>query len=94
MADNPEAKWVREFKELGASRVRDGVVVGGWERDKQQAARRWLERQDVKAWQAKQANVPADRKSVRDRLRGSKWWIYAVAAIFVLVSAGRILRRW
>jgi hypothetical protein len=89
--DNPDTKWFREFDALGVERVR-GAVAGGWPRDKKQAARRWLERQDLKAWQAGRTDTPTERVTFKERLRSSKLWVYAVAGILLLIGLSRLFR--
>ncbi|MEX2319374.1 MAG: hypothetical protein WD626_05935 [Bauldia sp.] len=89
--DNPETKWFREFHELGADRVRGAIAGGGWDRDKKQAARRWLEKEDFKAWQAGRKGQP-DRVRFKERMRQSKWWLYGVGAMLLLMGAGRLFR--
>ena len=92
--DNPETKWFREFHELGVERVRGAVNGGGWDREKRQAARRWLERQDMKVWQAGRKDLPSDRPSFKERMRKSKVWLYAMGAIGFMIIASRIGRFW
>jgi hypothetical protein len=88
--DNPETKWFREFHEIGADRVRGAIAGGGWEREKKHAARRWLERQDLKVWQEGRKDEP-DKVRLKDRLRESKWWLYVAGALLLLVGVSRFL---
>lgn len=91
--DNPETGWVREFDRLGANRVRGAVAGGaGWERDKKQAARRWLERQDMKAWQERRKDLPPDHVNLRQRLRKSRVWLYVGGAIAIGMVGARVFR--
>lgn len=90
--DNPEAKWNREFDEMGVERVRNSAMSPSWDREKRSSARRWLERQDTKKWQERNKDVPADKVNWKQRLRGSKSWIYVGGAILLLMGAARIFR--
>jgi len=89
--DNPDAKWFREFEGLGVSQVRGAAMSKGWEREKRQAARRWLERQDTKAWQERRKEAP-DKVPWRRRLRESKWWMYVVGGLLLGFGALRLFR--
>jgi hypothetical protein len=88
--DNPDSRWQREFAELGVSRVRGAMTAPGWDREKKQAARRWLDRQDKLAWQSRQKNAPPRGPSLKDRLRSSKWLLYVVGALIIFMMARRI----
>ena len=89
--DNPETKWFREFHELGADRVRGAIAGGGWDRNKKQAARRWLEKEDLKVWQAGRKGQP-DRVPLKERMRQSKWWLYGIGAMLLLFGGARLFR--
>ena len=84
------AQWKREFKELGTEQVRSGMIVGGWERGKREAARAWLEENDTVNWQAERAT---SRGPFFMNLRSAKWWGVALIVILVVFGGLRILRR-
>lgn len=88
--DNPDSNWHREFAELGVSRVRGAMTAPGWDKEKKQAARRWLDRQDKAAWQVRQKNAPPRGPSLKERLRKSKWLLYVAGAVIVFMVARRI----
>jgi hypothetical protein len=88
--DNPDLALFREFDELGVNRVRGAVAVPGWNREKKQAARRWLERQDKIVWQASQKNAPPRGPSLKERLRKSKWLLYVIGGLIIFTLARRI----
>jgi hypothetical protein len=90
--DSPDAKWYREFDELGVERVRGTALSTAWDRDKRQAARRWLEKQDTRAWQESRKGIPADKLSWKQRMKGSRFWMYAGAAVLLAFGALRLFR--
>lgn len=90
--DGPEAKWKREFAELGAAGVRNAMVSANWDQHKRHAARRWLERQDVNAWQAKRTPADVERKPLKQRLREGKWWLLIFGTIAIGMVASRVFR--
>ena len=94
MFKSRQEEWLSEFKDAGVERVRNGLIVGGWEAEKRRAARMWLERKDISAWQAGRPASAVDRPSLKVRLQKSKWWPYVIAVIFALMGIGRLLRRW
>jgi hypothetical protein len=93
MAADPPQDWSREFKELGADRVRSGLVSGKWDRAKRTAARVWIETADARAWQEKRGGEGADSVSFILGLRNAKWWRYVGPALMVLGGIGLLLRR-
>ena len=94
MAPNPQENWPREFKELGAERVRSGLISGHWDREKRAAARQWLEQAGARAWrQTRGDKPPSESGSFIVRLRNATWWRYATTAIFILMGLGFLLRR-
>lgn len=88
--DGPEAKWKREFAELGAAGVRHAMTSAGWDKHKRHAARRWLERQDVNVWQAKRTPEDRERVSLKERIRKARWVLLVMGAIAIGVLARRI----
>jgi hypothetical protein len=88
--DNPDSHWHREFAELGASRVRGAMTAPGWDKEKRQAARRWLDRQDKLAWQTHRKNAPPRGPSLKERLRKSKWLLYVAGVVIIFMVARRI----
>jgi hypothetical protein len=90
--ETPEARWQREFAQLGAAAVRDSIARAGWDREKRAAARTWLESRDAHAWQAKRKPADIARIPWRQRLREAWWWLYVVGAIVILMVAGRLFR--
>ncbi len=92
MADDRQV-WSREFRDLGAARVRSALVTGQWEREKRAAARLWIETTDALAWQEARGNSPTQSLSFMARLKGGKWWRYAAAAIGLAIGLGMIWRR-
>jgi len=93
MAADPRQDWSREFKELGADRVRSGLLGGQWDRAKQSAARVWIETADARAWQEKRGGAGSDSTSFILRLRNAKWWRYAAPTLMALAGIGLLLRR-
>jgi hypothetical protein len=92
MANDPR-QWPREFRELGAERVRSSLVVGGWDRQKRAAARLWLETADTRVWQRQHAGDAAPSRSFIAGLRGAKWWRYVAPAAMGLMALAYVLRR-
>jgi hypothetical protein len=90
--DNPDVKWYREFDELGVERVRSTALSTAWDRDKRQAARRWLEKQDTRAWRESRQGLPADKVNWKQRMRTSRMWIYIGGGILLLFGALRLFR--
>ena len=90
--DNPDTKWYREFDDLGVESVRSSAMSTSWDRDKRQAARRWLERHDTRSWQASRKDIPADKLSWKQRMRGSKFWMYVGVAALLVMGAMRLFR--
>jgi hypothetical protein len=91
--DRPDAHWAAEFSELGVGRVREKIVGPAWDKEKKRAARRWLERQDAKAWQARQASSSSgDRTTIRQVLRKHSKWIMVGVGImlFLMFGLGRM----
>lgn len=91
--NNPEKKWFREFDELGEKRVRELLLSPSLDEDKRRVARRWIEKQDVKRWQAKQAasggGTPAFKRWLQDY---RSWWMLLVSFGFLLLGLSRF--RW
>ena len=94
MAGDRTSQLAAEFEELGVSRVRAGLISGGWDAEKRQAARMWLERKDTAAWQASRPQQGQNSVPLKIRLQQSRWWPYVIGGLFVLLGAGRLLRRW
>lgn len=92
MAENPQ-DWSREFKELGAARVRSNLATGQWEREKRAAARLWVETIDARAWQEARGDNPRESRSLVVRLRSAKWWRYVGPALMILLGLGLALRK-
>lgn len=92
MAENPE-NWTREFKELGADKVRSSLTTGQWDREKRAAARVWIETTDALAWQRSRPSDAEGSGSFMLRLRTASWWRYAAPAIMALIGLGLLLRR-
>lgn len=88
--DGPETKWKREFAELGISGVRNAMATAKWDQNKRNAARTWLERQDVNAWQAKRTPQDRERVSLKERIRKAKWLLLVMGAIAIGMLARRI----
>ena len=89
-----DARWTREFSELGAKAVRSALVSANWDKDKKVAARRWLERQDVANWQSGRTSADTEKVSIRERLRRSqKIWMILIGGGFLLFTAIRYLMR-
>jgi hypothetical protein len=86
--DRPDAHWASEFNELGATRVREKIVGQVWDKEKKRAARRWLEKQDVKAWQARQVSSPTDKPTIRQFLRKHSKWIMVVVGFMLFMMFG------
>jgi hypothetical protein len=81
--------WRREFDELGATRVRKELTLGRWPRDKRDAARKWLEQEDIAHWQQ---NVSTGAGPYRFL---SKKTLGIVAAIaFGAFALSRLWRLW
>jgi hypothetical protein len=92
--NNPDAKWSREFGELGDKRVRELMLSTAWDREKRVAARTWLEKQDVKAWQSKQSSsAEGERFSLKKWIRDNKRWISVILGLGVaFMMMGRFMR--
>lgn len=88
--DGSEAKWKREFAELGVAGVRHAMGSASWDQHKRHAARRWLERQDVNAWQAQRTPQDRERVSLKERIRKAKWLILVMGAIALGMLARRL----
>ena len=93
MAEDPKQNWSREFKELGADKVRSALVTSQWDREKRAAARVWIETADARAWQEARGDEVTDSPSMIIRLRSAKWWRYVAPAVMVLIGIGLALRR-
>ena len=93
--DSPDAKWSREFGEVGEKRVRELMLSTSWDGEKRVAARRWLEKQDVKAWQASQVakGETVQAFSLKTWIRDNKRWITLIlGAGIAFMMIGRYIR--
>ena len=87
MSDTPPDPH-SEFRALGAAEVRRRVMMRRWPPEKLAAARAWLERRDIEAWDARRSGVsPRPRSDWR-----RKWLPYAVGGLGVLFMALRLLQ--
>ncbi len=86
------SKWNREFAELGAKQVRADLALRRWDDEKRDAAKRWLEREDLAKWAA---DHPADSSSGTFflNLRQAKWWGITTGAIFAIWGLARVWKR-
>ena len=91
--DQRRARWLSEFEDLGAEKVRNGMMVGGWEKEKRSAARQWLEHRDARNFQAARPSGSPPHTFFMKR-RATWWWAYAAAAVLIMMGIARILRRW
>ena len=90
MADDKRDKWLAEFREAGAEKIRSELVLRRWPKDKLSVARTWVEHEDNKQWQA--ARGPGEGTPVK---RSRKWMGYVIAVVgfgFAAVRAFRFLR--
>ncbi len=86
-------RWNRQFKELGADKVRGELIIGHWNKDKRSAARLWLERTDAASWQKARPVGTSSRGTFFLNLRNAKWWGYVTAGLFLAWGIFRVLRR-
>ena len=87
MADDKRERWLGEFKEAGAEKIRGELLLRRWPKDKLSAAREWVEREDAKNWQA--ARRPGDASPIR---RNRKWMGYVIGAAGIAFAAVRAFR--
>ena len=89
MNDNERAQqWLREFQELGATKVRNGLMLNRWNKEKHSAARQWLEHLDAREFRAgNSAGSPARGPKTARRIT------YIAGGILLLVVIARVLPR-
>ena len=86
-------KWKREFDEIGADRVRSGLIVGGWEREKRRVAQQWLDQADTVRWAAERP-PESDQGTFFLNLRNAKWWGIIIGTLLFGFALVRLWRRW
>jgi hypothetical protein len=88
--ERAHARWAAEFAELGSARVRSEVMLGRYPPDKRRAARAWLERHDVAAWQSR----ASPEKGGLGRFRGNRrLWAIVSGLIFGAFALFGLLRQ-
>ena len=92
MNDQREQRWLSEFSELGTEKVRNGLTLGRWDKEKRAAARQWLEQRDVRSFQAKHSGDTSPNTFIM-KLKGAKWWAYAAGGILGAMVLARLLPR-
>ncbi len=92
MNERQQEEWLRKFEELGHDKVRDGMIVGRWPKDRRSLARQWLEQRDTRNFQAAHPVVSAPSTFIV-KLKGAKWWVYAAGGILATMVLARLLPR-
>ena len=92
MNEQKQARWLREFEELGTAKVRDGMILGRWEKEKRSVARQWLQQHDVSDFLAVHPVGSAPGTFIM-KLKRAKWWVYAAGGILAAMVLARLLRR-
>jgi hypothetical protein len=86
------AQWNREFQDLGAKQVRADLALRRWDNEKRDAAKRWLEREDLARWAAEHP-PDSSQGTFFLNLRNAKWWGYITGAIFLIYGLFRLWRK-
>jgi hypothetical protein len=92
MNERQHEKWTAEFEKLGAAGVKNGMMVGRWDKDKRSAARQWLERRDVADFQSTRPSG-SPPKTFFMKGRSKWWWIYFAGALLLAMGAARVFSK-
>jgi hypothetical protein len=86
------AQWTREFQELGAKQVRADLTLRRWDKEKRDAAKKWLERDDLARW-SEEHPPGSSRGTFFLNLRNAKWWGIATGVVLGMWALFRVWRR-